>query len=60
MVNRNKLDYNCTVLSPGMSLCLQDKCTIKTLDRNYTCAELTRDQPFGLVQLLSWNPSVLG
>ena len=59
MVNRNKLDYNCTILSPGMSLCLQDKCTIKTLDQNFTCVELTRNQPFDLVQLLSWNPLVI-
>jgi hypothetical protein len=56
MINRNKLDYNCTVLSSGMSLCLQDQCTIKTLGRNETCSELIRGQPFGLVQLLSWNP----
>ncbi|KAL1835395.1 hypothetical protein VTJ49DRAFT_6815 [Mycothermus thermophilus] len=58
MISRNNLDYNCTTLSPGMSLCLQDICTIKTLDRNYTCSELTRGQPFGLIQLLSWNPSI--
>lgn len=56
MINRNKLDYNCTLLSAGMSLCLQDNCTIKTLDRNYTCDELTRNQAFTLVQLISWNP----
>lgn len=58
MIYRNNLDYNCTVLSAGTSLCLQDTCTIKTLDRNYTCSEITDGQSFSLLQLVSWNPLV--
>lgn len=58
MINRNKLDYNCTALTPSTSLCLQDTCTIKTLDRTYTCDELVRNQNFYLAQLIAWNPYV--
>lgn len=56
MINRNRLDYNCTVLTPGMSLCLQDTCTIKTLGQNDTCDGLVRNQNFNLAELISWNP----
>ncbi|ETS88167.1 hypothetical protein PFICI_01995 [Pestalotiopsis fici W106-1] len=58
MINRNYLDYNCTVLTEGMSLCLQDTCTIHTLGSNETCDGILSGQSFSLIQLVSWNPTI--
>ncbi|KAI1658124.1 hypothetical protein F4813DRAFT_388904 [Daldinia decipiens] len=58
MINRNHLDYNCSVLSTGMSLCLQDTCTIYTLEGNETCDGILKGKSFTTIQLVSWNPTI--
>ncbi|KAI1104573.1 hypothetical protein F4804DRAFT_332111 [Jackrogersella minutella] len=58
MINHNHLDYNCTMLSTGMSLCLQETCTIYTLNKNETCNRILENKPLSIVQLVSWNPTI--
>lgn len=58
LISRNHLDYNCTSLTAGSSLCLQDKCTVHTLGTNETCDDVLRGQRFSMVQLLAWNPTI--
>lgn len=59
LIDVNKLDYQCTVLKPGMDLCIQDKCQLATFEENQTCEDITENRGFSVVQLVSWNPYVL-
>jgi hypothetical protein len=52
----NYLDYNCTTLTAGMKLCVQDQCELTTIKPNQTCSDLVAGTGFSEVQLISWNP----
>lgn len=58
LIDVNKLDYSCSMLSPGTQLCIQDTCTVHTVQANQTCQDIVKGQSFGLVQLIGWNPYV--
>lgn len=56
LVKVNKLDYSCSMLSPRTELCIQDTCTVHTVQGNETCQDIVKGHSFGLVQLIGWNP----
>lgn len=56
LIEVNHLDYSCSSLTPGTSLCIKDTCTVYTVNANETCQDIVRGQTFGLVQLIGWNP----
>ncbi|KAM4067131.1 lysM domain-containing protein [Hirsutella rhossiliensis] len=58
MIDLNHLDYNCTTLTPGMALCLQDQCAVHAVTSNDTCSSITRGTGFSKIQLTSWNPTI--
>ena len=58
MVDVNHLDYNCTTLATGQSLCIKDTCKLATIKMNQTCDDIVRDTGFSVYQLASWNPFV--
>lgn len=56
LVDVNYLDYNCTTLTAGMKLCIQDTCKLATIKANQTCSDIVSDTGFSVTQLTSWNP----
>ena len=56
LITENGLDYNCTSLKAGTTLCLGQTCALKTITLNETCADITANENFSIVQLVSWNP----
>ncbi|KAL4782868.1 hypothetical protein BJX76DRAFT_358502 [Aspergillus varians] len=58
MIQRNYLDYHCSSLAPGAELCIEDTCTVYTVQANDTCQGIVQSQSFGLVQLVGWNPTL--
>ncbi|SPB45014.1 unnamed protein product [Aspergillus niger] len=58
LIKVNKLDYSCSTLASGMPLCIQDTCTVFTVQQNQTCNDIVKGQSFGLVQLIGWNPTI--
>lgn len=52
----NNLDYNCTTLKAGNTLCLGATCALQTVTNNQTCQDITNGQNYTSVQLVSWNP----
>ncbi|KAI2707493.1 hypothetical protein DTO013E5_8367 [Penicillium roqueforti] len=56
LIKVNKLDYSCSMLISGTPLCIQDTCTVFTVQQNQTCNDIIKAQSFGLVQLIGWNP----
>ena len=58
LISENRLDYNCTSLKAGTSLCLGRSCALQTVLRNQTCQDITQGKQFTDVQLISWNPVI--
>ncbi|CAL8580056.1 hypothetical protein XPA_005790 [Xanthoria parietina] len=58
LIADNQLDYNCTSLKAGTSLCLGASCALYTVTTNQTCADITRGKQLTNVQLISWNPTI--
>lgn len=58
MISLNHLGYNCSTLTAGMTLCLQDTCAIYTVPRNQTRSSITKERGFSRIQLISWNPTL--
>lgn len=58
LIELNSLDYSCSSLSPGSALCIEDTCTVYTVQGNQTCQDIIKGQSFGLVQLIGWNPYI--
>lgn len=58
MISRNHLDYACSSLAVGSSLCIEDTCTVYTVKANDNCDDIVQGQSFGKVQLLGWNPTL--
>ena len=56
LISDNRLDYNCTSLEAGTTLCLGPSCALQTVTRNQTCQDITQGKQFTNVQLISWNP----
>jgi len=56
LISANELDYNCTSLTAGTTLCLTASCALHTVQINETCAQIVANQSFTSVQLASWNP----
>lgn len=56
MVEFNELDFHCHSLVEGMELCIQDTCTLREIEEGMTCDDITADEDFERVQLISWNP----
>ncbi|EGX88797.1 LysM domain-containing protein [Cordyceps militaris CM01] len=57
LININHLDYNCTMLTAGQTLCIQGICKTYTVAQNDTCDSIVKGQIFSTVQLFSWNPT---
>ncbi|KAH8891136.1 hypothetical protein GQ53DRAFT_720459 [Thozetella sp. PMI_491] len=58
LVDVNYLDYNCTTLTAGMQLCIQDTCKLATIQTNQTCDDIAANGGFSVTQLTSWNPTL--
>ncbi|GAB1317701.1 hypothetical protein MFIFM68171_07911 [Madurella fahalii] len=58
LIDVNYLEYNCTTLTVGQDLCIQDKCPLVTIQKNQTCQDLVAGKGFTTVQLQSWNPTL--
>lgn len=58
MIMDNYLDSNCTTLAVGLQLCIQDTCTLATIQKNQTCDDIVGDRGFSVNQLTSWNPAL--
>ena len=58
LIYDNRLDYNCTSLQAGTSLCLGPPCALQTVLENQTCQDITQGKQFTNVQLISWNPVI--
>ncbi|KAJ5795122.1 hypothetical protein N7457_001721 [Penicillium paradoxum] len=58
LIEVNFLDYMCSPIEPGTELCIQDICDTHTIEPSETCQGIVRDRPFGLVQLMGWNPTI--
>lgn len=56
LISSNGLDYNCTSLKAGTSLCLGQTCALQTIMKNQSCQDITNAKKFTYVQLISWNP----
>ncbi|ESZ90353.1 LysM domain-containing protein [Sclerotinia borealis F-4128] len=58
LIAQNELDYNCTSLTSGSSLCLGESCALQTITANQTCADIIGRNGFTTIQLISWNPTI--
>jgi hypothetical protein len=58
-ITDNDLDYNCTTLILGDTVCMGDSCDLYQVQTNDTCTSILAGQTYNLVQLTSWNPWVL-
>jgi hypothetical protein len=58
LIQLNHLDYNCSSLTTGSELCIDETCTVYTVKVDDTCQRIYQGQSFGLVQLLGWNPTI--
>ncbi|ETS82828.1 hypothetical protein PFICI_04704 [Pestalotiopsis fici W106-1] len=57
-LSENSLDYNCTTLKTGNTVCLGASCALYEVQPNDTCDSILADETFYLTQLLSWNPTI--
>ena len=51
----NGIDYNCTTLKVGNSVCLGPRCQLVAISVNETCDQILAGKTFYMNQLLSWN-----
>lgn len=58
LISSNNLDYDCSSLTAGTTLCLGPTCALQTITKNQTCQDITANKRFTSVQLISWNPYV--
>jgi hypothetical protein len=56
LIDVNHLDVNCTTLTSGMRLCIQDTCKLATIKAGQTCSDFISGTGFSAVQFISWNP----
>lgn len=56
LVDANHLEFNCTSLAAGRTLCIKDICTLATIEAGQTCDSIVEGKSFTTVQLQSWNP----
>ena len=56
LIASNGLDYNCSSLTLGTTLCLGPSCALQTITKGQTCQDITGNKKFTSVQLISWNP----
>lgn len=55
MIEANYLDYTCNQLSPGLVLCIIDKCKLLTIEANLMCDSIVEGRGFSTIQLQFWN-----
>ncbi|KAF6233163.1 hypothetical protein HO173_008707 [Letharia columbiana] len=58
LIAANNIDYNCSSLIPGATLCLGPSCALQKVLQNQTCQDITTNQAFTFVQLIAWNPTI--
>ena len=58
LIEDNYLDANCTTLVAGLPLCIQNTCTLATIQKNQTCDDIVSGLGFPVMLLTSWNPSL--
>ena len=58
LITANGLDYNCSSLRSGSTLCIGLSCKLRIITDNQTCTDILAGQSFNQIQLISWNPII--
>ena len=58
LITANGLDYNCSSLRVGSTVCIGLSCKLQIVTDNQTCNDIISGQSFNQVQLVSWNPII--
>ncbi|KAF2818197.1 hypothetical protein CC86DRAFT_435089 [Ophiobolus disseminans] len=53
---QNGIDYKCSTLEPGNTVCIRDACKTYEIQANQTCKSIARKNGFTQVELVQWNP----
>ncbi|KAL2060600.1 hypothetical protein VTL71DRAFT_9241 [Oculimacula yallundae] len=57
-ITQNGLDYNCSSIKAGSTVCIGQSCSLRMIKASDTCDIIISGQKFTSVQLISWNPTI--
>ncbi|EPE27579.1 LysM [Glarea lozoyensis ATCC 20868] len=52
----NSIDFKCSSLTAGSSVCIQDSCKLHTIQKGETCKQIVAGKAYTTNELVAWNP----